>query len=183
MRLSRMMFAAALLAAASLSAQAQTIQPHGSGGGSRGMPDPSAAQLQPGPGQQGGPGSQAPGGQRPALQSGPGGGTQYFGAIAFTADGSYSTTWQQPSAEAAEAKVLRECARFGRGACEAKSFPGHLCIGLANYRGGRWRLAFTAGGTTTPQAQQAALDSCNSDNRVRSRRGCTLRIAFCGDGR
>jgi len=36
----------------------------------------------------------------------------YWGAIAFTADGSYSSVWKKSSQP-----DLRECARFGRGGC------------------------------------------------------------------
>ncbi len=173
MRLIRSLLASAVLLGSMLlvPAVAQQIQPHGS-------PPPSSPS---GPGSQPGPGSQS--GGPASLQQGPSQTTQYWGAIGFTADGSYSTTWKQPTKADAEAKVLKECARFGRGACEVASGPGHLCIALATYRGGRWRLSFTAGGTTNPEAQQTAMNRCNDDKRVRSRRGCQLRISICGDGR
>ena len=65
-----------------------------------------------------------------------------WGAIAFTADGSYSSTWKMNSQPEAEAKVLRECAKFGRGGCEVVTFSGQECVALStfigNYRRRRW---------------------------------------------
>jgi len=108
-----------------------------------------------------------------------------FGAIAFTADGSWSSDWKMPSRPEAEARVLRQCAGFGRGACEVASFSGQECVGLAtfigNYRRRRWLLSFTAGGMTYPEAQSAALGRCNSDERAQGR--CQFRTAACADGR
>lgn len=108
-----------------------------------------------------------------------------WGAIAFTADGSYSTTWKMASQPEAEAKVLRQCARFGRGGCEVVSFSGQECAALATfigpYRRRRWSLSFTAGGLTYPAAQSAAMDRCNSDERSQGR--CQPRTAACADGR
>ena len=90
-----------------------------------------------------------------------------------------------PSKAEAEAKVAVECSKFGRGKCEVVSFPGELCVGLAHFSGTsgrrRWQLSFTAGGPTTPDAQKAALERCNSDQRTNKR--CQLRIVVCGDGR
>jgi hypothetical protein len=111
--------------------------------------------------------------------------SSYWGAIAFTADGSWATAWKESSKAAAEAKVAIDCAKFGRGACETVSFPGTLCVGLAAYAGAhsgrRYRLSFTSGGSTTPEAQKAAVDRCNADKRTRNR--CQLRTVVCGDGR
>jgi hypothetical protein len=104
-----------------------------------------------------------------------------WGAIAFTADGSFATAWRQPSKPEAEADVSKRCARMGRGACEVISFPGNLCAGLATYRVGRYRGAYTAGGNTSPEAQRAAIDRCNNEPRSRGR--CALRTVVCGDGR
>jgi len=108
-----------------------------------------------------------------------------WGALAFTADGSYSSTWKMPSQAEAEAKVLRGCARFGRGGCEVVSFSGQECAALAtfigSYRRKRWNLSFTAGGTTYPSAQTAAIDRCNSDERTQGH--CQPRTAACADGR
>jgi hypothetical protein len=109
----------------------------------------------------------------------------FWGAIAFTADGSFSTTWKMASQPDAEAKVLRQCARFGRGGCEVVSFSGQECAALATfigpYRRRRWSLSFTAGGMTYPAAQSAAMDRCNSDERAQGR--CQVRTAACADGR
>jgi hypothetical protein len=108
-----------------------------------------------------------------------------WGAIGFTADGSYSTIWKAPSKAEAEAEVAKKCSAFGRGGCQVVSFSGKQCGALAtfigNYRGRRWNLSFTAGGETYPEAQNAALDRCNSDERSQGR--CTSRIAACADGR
>jgi hypothetical protein len=108
-----------------------------------------------------------------------------WGAIGFTADGSYSTIWKVPSKAEAEAEVAKKCAEFGRGGCKVVSFSGKQCGALAtfigNYRRRRWDLSFTAGGETYPDAVNAALSSCNSDERSQGR--CISRIAACADGR
>jgi TPR repeat protein len=108
-----------------------------------------------------------------------------WGAIAFTADGSYSTAWKMPSQAEAEAKVATQCASFGRGGCRTVSFSGQECVALATFIGSysrrRWQLSFTAGGMTYPEAQNAALNRCNEDERSRGR--CQSRIAACADGR
>jgi hypothetical protein len=109
----------------------------------------------------------------------------WWGAIAFTADGSYSSIWKIPSQPEAEAKVLRQCARFGHGGCEVVSFSGQQCASLATfigaYRRRRWNLSFTAGGMTYPEAQNAAIYRCNSDERTQGR--CQPRATACADGR
>lgn len=108
-----------------------------------------------------------------------------WGAIAFTADGSYSSVWKVPSRAEAEAHVLKQCARFGRGGCEVVSFSGQQCVALAtfigNYRRRRWNLSFTAGGMTYPDAQNGAMNRCNSDERTQGQ--CQPRTAACADGR
>jgi hypothetical protein len=110
---------------------------------------------------------------------------EYWGAIAFTADGSFATSWKKESKAEAEADVAVRCAKFGRGSCETGSFSGELCVGLATYIGShagrRWKLSFTGGSTTSAGAQQKALDRCNDDRR--SRRRCQLRTVACADGR
>jgi hypothetical protein len=92
-----------------------------------------------------------------------------WGAIGFTADGSYSTTWKMPSQPEAEARAAKGCAQLGRGRCEGVSFSGQQCGALATfigpYRRRRWVLSFTAGGGTYPEAQNAALARCNTDER------------------
>ena len=67
-----------------------------------------------------------------------------WGAIGFTSDGSYATAWKVAAKAEAEADVAKRCARMGRGACEVVSFPGELCVALANYRGGGYRAADAA---------------------------------------
>jgi len=108
-----------------------------------------------------------------------------YGAIAFTADGSWATAWKKPSQAEAEADVAKRCAKFGRGGCEVVGFTGDKCVGLATFigRSGRtnWKLSFSAGATTGPDAQRAAMDRCNSDSRTRGQ--CQLRTMVCGDGR
>ena len=90
-----------------------------------------------------------------------------------------------PSQPEAEAKVLRECARFGRGGCEVVSFSGQQCVSLATFIGAhrrrRWNLSFTAGGMTYPEAQGAAMNRCNSDERTQAH--CQPRTTACADGR
>jgi hypothetical protein len=122
----------------------------------------------------------------PSLPSSPGSPSDgSWGAIAFTADGSYSSTWKMSSQPEAEAKVLRECAKFGRGGCEVVTFSGQECVALStfigNYRRRRWNLSFTAGGNTYPDAQNAAMYRCNSDERTQGH--CQPRTAACADGR
>lgn len=108
-----------------------------------------------------------------------------WGAIGFTADGSYSTVWLVESKAEAEARVARKCASYGRGACEVIAVSGRECVALAifsgSYRGRRWLLSFTAGGMTYPEAQAAAIGRCNADERTRGR--CQPRTAACADGR
>jgi hypothetical protein len=85
----------------------------------------------------------------------------------------------------AEAEVAKKCASLGRGSCEVSSFSGHECAALAtfigNYGRRRWKLSFTWGGNTYPEAQKAAMDRCNSDQRTQGR--CQFRTAVCADGR
>lgn len=108
-----------------------------------------------------------------------------WGAIGFTADGSYATAWKKASQPEAEALVAKACAAYGRGGCKVVSFSGQECVALATFIGSykrrRWALSFTAGGTTYPEAQGAAIASCNSDERSQGR--CQPRIAACADGR
>jgi hypothetical protein len=111
--------------------------------------------------------------------------SELWGAIGFTADGSYSSIWKVPSKPEAEAEVAKKCAAFGRGGCQVVSFSGKQCAALAtfigSYRRRRWDLSFTAGGETYPEAQNAAMTRCNSDERSQGR--CQLRTAACADGR
>jgi hypothetical protein len=108
-----------------------------------------------------------------------------WGAIGFTADGSYSTTWKAASKAEAEAEVAKKCSALGHGGCQVASFSGKQCGALAtfigNYKRRRWSLSFTSGGETYPDAVNAALGRCNSDERTQG--NCTSRIAACADGR
>jgi hypothetical protein len=108
-----------------------------------------------------------------------------WGAISFTADGSYSTVWKMASQAEAEARVAKKCAEYGHGGCQTVSFSAQECVALATfngpYRRRRWYLSFTAGGDTYPDAQNAALARCNSDERTQGR--CVPRTAACADGR
>ena len=104
-----------------------------------------------------------------------------WGAMAFTADGSFATAWKSPSQPEAEAKVAKQCSEFGRGGCKVLSFSGQECAALATYIGRGRRISYTAGGSTFPEAQSAALNRCNADGRTRGR--CQFRTAVCADGR
>lgn len=108
-----------------------------------------------------------------------------WGALGFTADGSYSTVWLVESKAEAEARVAKKCASYGRGACEVVTVSGRQCVALAtfqgSYRGRRWQLSYTAGGMTYPEAQAAAIGRCNADERTQGR--CQPRTAACADGR
>lgn len=104
-----------------------------------------------------------------------------WGAMAFTADGSYSTVWRLHSQPEAEANVAKQCAEFGRGSCKVFSISGQECASLATYLGRRYQSSYTAGGMTYPEAQSNALERCNADGRNRGR--CKSRSTFCADGR
>jgi hypothetical protein len=109
-----------------------------------------------------------------------------WGAIGYTADGSYATIWKMASQTDAEADVARRCAEFRRGECKVVSFSGQECAALATFIGPyerrrRWLLSFIGAGTTYPEAQSAALGRCNADERSRSH--CQSRAAACADGR
>lgn len=104
-----------------------------------------------------------------------------WAAIGFTADGSYQSAWKYKTRSEAEAEVAKKCAAFGRGACEISAVSGRECIALAASQAGRWKLSFTAKGSTFPEAQTNALNYCNADPRSRNR--CQFRTAVCADGR
>ena len=105
-----------------------------------------------------------------------------FGAIAFTADGSFASVWKLPSKAEAEAKVAVDCATFKRGQCEIVSFRAELCAAIASFQIGKERKVTYAGGGLTPaDAQRSALERCNGDKRARG--SCGLRTVVCGDGR
>ncbi len=105
----------------------------------------------------------------------------HWGAIGFTASGTYWTTWKQPSQGAAEAEAAKGCSKFGHGGCEVISFSGQKCGALATFKGRRLRLSVTAGAETYPDSQRAVMQRCNSDQRTGGR--CQFRTAVCADGR
>jgi hypothetical protein len=119
--------------------------------------------------------------QQPAPRSPAPAQDDLWGAIGFTADGSYSTVWKQTSKGEAEAGAAKGCAKFGRGGCEVVSISGQSCAALATFLGRRWKLSFTSGGDTYPDAQRNAMDRCNSDQRTRGQ--CQIRTTICADGR
>jgi len=108
-----------------------------------------------------------------------------WGALAFTADGSWATAWTKPSKGEAEGNVAVACAKFRRGECKIVSFSGEYCAALATYIGShsrrRYKLSFSGGGPSVHEAQNAAMNYCNGDSRTRGR--CQLRTTVCGDGR
>jgi hypothetical protein len=107
---------------------------------------------------------------------------EWFGALAFTADGSFASAWKFASKKDVEAKVLGECAAFNRGRCEVVSLPRELCAAIATYFAGTARKVTYAGaGLTSAEAEHLALERCNSDQR--SDRKCQVRTVLCADGR
>jgi hypothetical protein len=105
-----------------------------------------------------------------------------YGAIAFTADGSYSATWRRPTKAAAENKVRGECTKFGRGDCKVVSFRQELCAAIASFRTAKeLKVTYAGGGVTRADAERAAMERCNRDGRARGR--CQMRTVACGDGR
>ena len=105
-----------------------------------------------------------------------------FGAIAFTADGSFSSSWKRSSKSEVEARVLANCIKLSRGKCEVVSFREELCAALASGQNaaGR-RITLTGGGLTPADAKRSAIERCNKDRRTRG--PCELRTVVCGDGR
>lgn len=124
------------------------------------------------------PGIIGPGGREPQQASREG---VYWGAIAFTARGSWSTAWKQTSQSEAEATVAKSCAKFGHGGCEVTTVSGSKCVALASFSGRRWKISYTAGGDSYPEATINAKARCNADQRTRGR--CEIRTALCADGR
>jgi hypothetical protein len=105
-----------------------------------------------------------------------------YGAIAFTADGSYSTAWKYRSKSAAQAKAATTCARLKRGACQVVSFSAKVCAAIASFESGNDRkVTYSGGGLTPEEAQQAAMRRCKEDPRAGAR--CEPRAVVCADGR
>jgi hypothetical protein len=126
-----------------------------------------------------------PPGVSPNQEPPPNSGDTLWGAIAFTAGGAYSVVWRMTSQSDAEVKSLKQCSSFNQGGCEVTAFSGQECVALAtfvgNYRRKRWLLSYTAGGMSSPEAQRAALDRCNADERTQGK--CVFRTAACADWR
>lgn len=105
-----------------------------------------------------------------------------FGAIAFTADGSYATAWKHATKAEAEAKVLADCVKLRRGACQVVGFRQELCAAIASFRNSKdLKVTYAGGGVTRADAERSALERCNGDSRAR--RACQIRTVVCGDGR
>jgi hypothetical protein len=105
-----------------------------------------------------------------------------YGAIAFTADGSFWTAWNYRSKAAAQAKVAAGCARLKRGPCQVVSFGAQVCAAIVSFEFANDRKVTYSGGGLTPEAaQQAAMRRCKEDPRARAR--CEPRTVVCADGR
>ena len=106
-----------------------------------------------------------------------------YGAIAFTADGSFWTAWKYRSKAAAQAKVAAGCARLNRGVCQVVSFGAQVCAAIVSFEFGKdgRKVTYSGGGVTPGAAQQAALLRCKEDGR--SGGGCEPRAVVCADGR
>jgi len=105
-----------------------------------------------------------------------------FGAIAFTADGSFSAVWKRASKGEAEAKVLADCEKLKRGKCQVVGFRQEVCAAIASFRTGKdLRVTYAGGGVTKADAKRSALDRCNGD--ARAGKSCHIRTVVCGDGR
>jgi len=118
----------------------------------------------------------------PSAQTQDQGAPPQFGAIAFTADGSFASAWKQASKSEAEAKVGADCARFERGKCEVVSFRAELCAAIASFQIDVDRkVTYAGGGLARADAQRSALERCNRDERAH--KSCKLRTVVCADGR
>jgi Domain of unknown function (DUF4189) len=105
-----------------------------------------------------------------------------FGALAFTADGSFTAVWKQDSKDNAVAKVETDCKRMGRGECQVVGFRQELCAAIASFRTAKDLTAtYAGGGVTRADARRSALERCNGDDRAGRR--CQVRTVVCGDGR
>ena len=105
-----------------------------------------------------------------------------YGAIAFTPDGSYTSTWKRASKTEAEDKVRAECTGLAHGKCEVLSFGPDVCAALASGQISKQRkVTYSGGGMTRAAAEKVALLRCNADRRARG--SCEMRTVLCGDGR
>jgi hypothetical protein len=123
--------------------------------------------------------------EKPVLSMVPGPGTDKapeFGAIAFTPDGSFTSTWKRASKTEAEDKVRAECTGLARGKCEVLSFGPDVCAALASGQINKQRkVTYSGGGMTRAEAEKVALLRCNADHRAHG--SCETRTVLCGDGR
>lgn len=105
-----------------------------------------------------------------------------YGAIAFTADGSYSAVWKRRTKSEAEAQARADCTKLKRGECQVVGFRQELCAAIATFRTSKdLKVTYAGGGVTKADAKRAALERCNADDRAR--RTCQVRTVVCGDGR
>ena len=104
-----------------------------------------------------------------------------YGAIAFTADGSFATAWKYRSKAAAQAKVAATCAHLKRGVCQVVSFGAKVCAAIASFELKERKVTYSGGALAPGDAQQAALRRCKEDGRSGGR--CELRAVVCADGR
>ena len=105
-----------------------------------------------------------------------------IGAIAFTPDGSFTSTWKRATKTEAEDKVRAECTGLARGKCEVLSFGPDVCAALASGQISKQRkITYSGGGMTRAAAEKVALFRCNADRRAHG--SCEMRTVLCGDGR
>lgn len=102
-----------------------------------------------------------------------------FGAIAFTADGSFASAWKWQSKEAVEARVLSQCNRFKRGHCEVATVRDGLCASIASFSRGMQSVTYAGAGVTPDDARRVALRRCNGDRRSGGK--CQIRTTVCSD--
>ena len=104
---------------------------------------------------------------------------QLFGAVAFTADGSFASAWKWSSKKAVEARVLSQCSKFKRGPCQVATVRNGLCASIANFSEGMASVTYAGAGITPEDARRVALRRCNGDSR--SNRNCRIRTTVCSD--
>lgn len=105
-----------------------------------------------------------------------------FGALAFTADGSFATIWKIPSKDEAEARVRDDCLKYQRGTCEVVSFGASVCAAIATGEIAEDRkITYAGGGTDRDEAEEVAMKRCTKDKRTKDT--CELRTTVCGNGR
>ena len=105
-----------------------------------------------------------------------------FGAIAFTADGSFASAWKYASKSEGRSPRARELQQAPPGKMRGRELPRGAVRGacIGQNAAGRW-ITMTGGGLTPPDAKRSAIERCNKDGRTRG--PCELRTVVCGDGR